>query len=271
MIACDFHLHTNFCDGKHSPSEVAAQAYADGIEILGFSEHSYLPFEPFSLFPESQRVFIQEVTDLKTEYDGRMKILCGLEKDYFSTIKESDFDYVIGSVHYLTTGDGYAAVDESPDVTDNTVKMFFRGDPYAYAKAYFGMVATLFDRVNADIIGHIDLLTKFHEKRPLLDTDDKRYRNAWQEAVKALIPYEKPFEINSGAISRGWRTTPYPAPEILRFIKENGGHIILSSDSHAKETLRYRFVESRALAIACGFTTQWIPTGDGNLIEVSLL
>jgi len=270
MIACDFHLHTNFCDGKHSPTEVAAQAFADGITILGFSEHSYLPFEKFSLFPDKQVKFMTEVSSLKEAYRGRMKILCGLEKDIFSEVKESDFDYVIGSVHYLKTEDCISAVDESPDVTANTVSTFFGGDPYAYAEAYFGLVATLFDHVHADIIGHIDLLTKFHERQPLLDTEDKRYVSAWQDAVEALIPYEKPFEINSGAISRGWRSTPYPSPDILRFVHERGGRIILSSDSHAKETLRYRFAESRELALACGFTSQWIPTGEGTLTEMPL-
>ena len=270
MIACDFHLHTNFCDGKHTPTEVAAQAFADGIEILGFSEHSYLPFETFSLHPDKQERFLFEVDALKETYRGRMKILCGLEKDIFSEDKESDFDYVIGSVHYLKIDDRFPAIDESPEVTANTVRAFFGGDPYAYAKAYFGLVATLFDHVHADIIGHIDLLTKFHEKQPLLDTDDKRYVSAWKDAVEALIPYEKPFEINSGAISRGWRSTPYPAPAILRFIYEQGGRIILSSDSHAKDTLRYRFAESRELALACGFTSQWIPTGDGSLTEMPL-
>jgi len=270
MIACDFHLHTNFCDGKHTPTEVAEQAFADGIKILGFSEHSYLPFETFSLCPDKQERFLSEVAALKETYRGRMKILCGLEKDIFSEVKESDFDYVIGSVHYLKIGDQFPAIDESPEVTANTVRTFFRGDPYAYAKAYFDLVATLFDHVRADFIGHIDLLTKFHEKQPLLDTDDKRYVSAWQDAVEALIPYEKPFEINSGAISRGWRSTPYPSPDILRFVHERGGRIILSSDSHAKDTLRYRFDESRELALACGFTSQWIPTGDGSLTEMPL-
>ena len=270
MIACDFHLHTNFCDGKHTPTEVAEQAFADGMEILGFSEHSYLPFETFSLNPDKQERFLSEVAALKETYRGRMKILCGLEKDIFSEVKESDFDYVIGSVHHLKIGDQFPAIDESPEVTANTVRTFFRGDPYAYAKAYFDLVATLFDHVRADIIGHIDLLTKFPEKQPLLDTDDKRYVSAWQSAVEALIPYEKPFEINSGAISRGWRSTPYPSPDILRFVHERGGRIILSSDSHAKDTLRYRFDESRELALACGFTSQWIPTGDGSLTEMPL-
>jgi len=206
---------------------------------------------------------------LKEKYQGRMTVLCGLEKDYYSAVDESIFDYVIGSVHYVKCGDIYASVDLSPEETENVVKTFFDGDPYAYAKAYFSLEADLFRHVKADIIGHIDLLTKFHEKTPLLDTQDKRYVTAWQEAVEALIPYGKPFEINSGAISRGWRTTPYPAPDILRFIKERGGHIILSSDSHAKTTLRYCFEQSRELALACGFTTQLIPTPNG-LTEIPL-
>jgi len=271
VIACDFHLHTNYCDGKNAPAEVAKQAFADGIEILGFSEHSYLPFESLSLFPDKQTQFIRDVTALKETYRGRMKILCGLEKDILSTVEEDAFDYVIGSVHYLKVDDQYPAIDESPEVTANTVMNDFHGDPYAYAKAYFESVSHLFDHVHADIIGHFDLLTKFHEKHPLLDTSDQRYICAWKNAVEALIPYGKPFEINSGAISRGWRTTPYPAPDILRFIYEQGGRIILSSDSHAKDTLRYRFNESRELALSCGFTSQWIPTGEGSLTEIPLL
>ena len=269
MIACDFHLHTVFGDGKNTPEEVAEQALADGIEILGFSEHSYLPFEEFSMQPEVEDDYIARVSALKETYEGRMTVLCGLEKDYYSTVREEKFDYVIGSVHYVKCGDAYASIDLSPEATEENVKAFFGGDPYAYAKAYFALEADLFHHVKADIIGHIDLLTKFHEKSPLLDTQDKRYVTAWKEAVEALIPYGKPFEINSGAISRGWRTTPYPAPEILRFIKERGGHIILSSDSHAKNTLRYRFEQSRELALACGFTTQLVPTGEG-FAEVNL-
>lgn len=270
MIACDFHLHTNFCDGKHTPTEVADQAFAAGIQILGFSEHSYLPFEPLSLHPDQQNTFIAEVTALKDIYRGRMKILCGLEKDYFSPVNEDAFDYVIGSVHYLNIGDAYPAIDEAPETTKNTVQTYFNGDPYAYAEAYFKMVSSLFDRVRADIIGHFDLLMKFHEKQPLLDVNNPRYIRAWQRAVEALIPYEKPFEINSGAISRGWRTVPYPSLDILKFIHKCGGRIILSSDSHHKDTLRYRFDESRELALACGFTKQWIPDGTGKLIEMPL-
>ena len=259
----DYHLHTHYSDGKHSPAEIAEQAYQNGMQFLGFSDHSYLPFEDFSLPPEKQDVYRREISTLKEHYCGRMTILCGIEKDYYGTVREDEFDYVVGSVHYLLCGNEYRPVDLSPEIAKETIENYFGCDPYAYAEAYYRLVGNLFQNVRADFIGHIDLLTKFQEKKPLLDPDNPRYRRAWQEAVEALLPQEKPFEINSGAISRGWRESPYPAPEILRYIKERGGRIVLSSDSHAKETLCYQFEKERALALVCGFTTQCILTENG--------
>ena len=265
----DYHLHTHDSDGKHSPAEVAEQADRNGMKILGFSDHSYLPFEEFSLPLEKQAIYREEIAALKERYRGRMTILCGIEKDYYSPIEESEFDYAVGSVHYLLCGNEYRPIDLSPASTEETIQIYFGGDPYAYAEAYYRMIADLFTRVKADIIGHLDLLMKFHEKKPRWETEHPRYRHAWKEAIEALLPQEKPFEINSGAISRGWRESPYPAPEMLRYIKARGGRIILSSDSHAKQTLCYQFEKERALAMACGFTSQCILTEDG-LKEIAL-
>jgi len=271
-MKANYHTHTWRCNhAAGTEREYIERAIESGIEILGFSEHSYLPFEEETMKPHEEGEYRRRVLALKDAYRGRMKILCGVEKDIYSPIDESVYDYTIGSVHYIRCDNAYASVDLSPEATAENVLSFFCGDPYAYAKAYFELVAGLFDHVRADIIGHMDLLTKFHEKQSLLDTEDRRYEMAWKEAVAALIPHEKPFEINSGAISRGWRSTPYHSADILKFIRQNGGRILLTSDSHARDTLRYRFDESRELALACGFTTQWIPTGDGGLTEVSLL
>ena len=134
-MRCDFHLHTRYGDGKHTPFEVAAQAYADGIEILGFSEHSYLFFENYTMTPESEVAYRKDIAALKQEYHGRMTILCGLEKDIFSYENEADYDYVIGSVHYLKIAENYFGVDDSPARTETTIKEHFGGNPYAYAEA----------------------------------------------------------------------------------------------------------------------------------------
>ena len=61
-----------------------------------------------------------------------------------------------------------------------------------------------------------------------------------------------PFEINTGAIARGYRQLPYPAPEILSYIAKNGGKVILTSDAHSPENLCYRFDMAEKYALDAG-------------------
>ena len=94
-----------------------------------------------------------------------------------------------------------------------------------------------------DIVGHIDLITKFIEQDALFDPNHPRYLAAAYRAVDALLPTGALFEINTGALSRGYRTTPYPAEPILAYIRERGGRVILTGDTHRAENLCYRFDE----------------------------
>jgi len=71
----------------------------------------------------------------------------------------------------------------------------------------------------------------------LFDEKNERYIRAWQAAVDKLIEANIPFEINSGAISRGYRTTPYPSKDIMDYIIKKGGRFIYSSDSHNKDSI----------------------------------
>ena len=76
---------------------------------------------------------------------------------------------------------------------------------------------------------------------------------AWQKAMDKLLPYNRPFEINTGAISRGYRTTPYPSKAQLEYIYKNGGKIILCSDAHNTDSLCCGYKEAAALAREVGF------------------
>ena len=84
-------------------------------------------------------------------------------------------------------------------------------------------------------------MSKFNKDKDLFDENHPRYVKAWKDAVDKLIPYGIPFEINMGAISRGYMVEPYPLPPILAYIKEKGGKLIMSSDSHAKENVAYQY------------------------------
>ena len=69
------------------------------------------------------------------------------------------------------------------------------------------------------------------------------YRNRLVE-LGVLKAGDKPvFEINTGAISKGYRTMPYPAADQIDYIKSKGGVLVLSSDSHAAGTICSGFDE----------------------------
>ena len=61
------------------------------------------------------------------------------------------------------------------------------------------------------------------------------------------------FEINTGAMAKGYRTAPYPSEETLEVIREMGGQLIISSDCHRAEMLDHGFAEAEALALKMGF------------------
>ena len=113
------------------------------------------------------------------------------------------------------------------------------GDIYAFAEDYFRLVGDLWERARCRIIGHFDLLTKFNEDGSLLDETHPRYLRAAGEALDRLMEAPVLFEVNTGAMARGYRTTPYPGPVLRREIARRGGTFIRSSDCHRKDQLLY--------------------------------
>lgn len=242
MINKDLHVHTVFCDGKSTPREMVEAALRAGVTTLGFSGHSHTPIdESYCMTPAGTIAYRKEIMRLKEEYRGRIEILLGIEMDYFSDDDPSFYDYVIGSVHYVASEGRYYAVDESPQRLREAIELGFGGDPYALCEAYYALVGDVVTRTGATIVGHFDLVTKFQENFPLFDEKDPRYVSAWNKALDRLLPAGALFEINTGAMARGYRTSPYPSPPILDEIRNRGGKLILSSDSHSPDTLLYCF------------------------------
>ena len=241
MILKDLHTHTTWCDGKNTPEEMVQAAIALGMETLGFSGHSYVPFDDCCMTPAGTELYRQEIAGLKQQYSGRLEILCGVEQDYYSPAATDGYDYVIGSVHYLRLGDSYPPIDLDAQTLRQTADCFFDGDVYALAECYYDTAADVVNRTGCDIIGHFDLVTKFNERDPMFDLQHPRYLAAWRAALDRLLKTGAAFEINTGAMSRGYRTAPYPAMDMIDYIRSHGGRLLLSSDSHSRETLLYHF------------------------------
>lgn len=250
MIKTNFHTHTTFCDGKNTAEEMVIAAINKGFTHLGFSAHSYTAYdESCGLSLSKMEDYKKEIYRLKEKYKDKIKIYYGIEFDYFSKIDTSDFEYVIASVHGIEKNDKIYIVDESRESLIKNVNEAWNGDYMAFAEDYFETVS----KQKGDIIGHIDLLTKFNENDIVFSTKDKRYLNAAKKAVEKLAQSGAIFEINTGAIQRGYRTTPYPSEDILKMIKNAGGKIMINSDCHNVEGIDCNFEKAHEYAFKCGF------------------
>lgn len=243
MISKDLHMHTAFCDGSDAPEDMILSAIDKGLKTVGISGHSYTFFDTsYCMQKEDIPRYIAELRYLRTKYFDKIHVLCGVEQDYYSDYPTDDFDYVIGSVHYLKVDDDvYIPVDEGMVILKEAAEKYFGGDIYALCEQYFETVADVADKTDCDIIGHFDLISKFVEKIPLFDVNHPRYVAAWQYAVDELLLFDIPFEINTGAMSRGYKTRPYPSAEMIAYIQKNGGRFVLSSDAHSAENVAYKF------------------------------
>ncbi len=239
----DLHTHTVFSDGRDTAEDMVREALERGMTCYGISDHSYVPWDECGMSRENTERCRAEIERLKKAYAGRITILRGLERDYYSD-DFGDYDYVIGSVHWIGMPDGHhLPVDWTAEKLESGVNRYFGGDWYAMAESYYAMEADVVRRTQCDIIGHFDLVAKFNEGNRFFREEDPRYTAAWKKAADQLLETGKIFEINTGAMSRGYRTDPYPARPIRQYLREQGAKMMLSSDAHRRENIGFGFSE----------------------------
>ena len=270
-VTQNLHTHSTFCDGKNTIGEMARAAYDAGFKSLGFSSHAFTPHDTsYCMKLSDYESYRSEILRLREQYKGRMDIFVGLEQDYFAVKPTIKTDYLIGSVHYVEKNGEYIPVDETREDIERAVSRLYGGDIYAFLEDYFALVSDVKNRTYCDIAGHIDLCEKFNGDGTLFDRTHPRYTAAYRAAVKKLCAEGCTFEINTGAMSRGYTDFPYPNESVLRFIRECGGRIILSSDSHSADTVGYKLAEMCSCAAQCGFTERYELSESGGFAAVKL-
>ena len=96
------HCHSTMCDGKNTLQDMASAACAQGLTTLGFTGHSYTQRDrEYCMSPSRTAQYKATIAKLKTEYRGKVDILCGIEWDILSEDKRTGYDYWIGSAHHL--------------------------------------------------------------------------------------------------------------------------------------------------------------------------
>ena len=267
MMLQNLHTHTTFCDGKNTPEEMVQAAITLGMDSLGFSGHSPLiapvPGD-WCMQPEQVGDYCQEVLRLREKYEDKLTIFLGLEQDILSPTPKENYDYIIGSVHGLLMQCGeLAPVDESEESFCRAVQDYFDGDALNFVEAYYQMVGQVAEQTSCQIVGHFDLICKFNEGGRLFDTAHPRYRKAALAALDRLVQQDVILEINTGAMSRGYRSAPYPEQWLLKEMKKRAIPICITSDTHSAQTLMHEFSLAAQLAQSCGYQEAMYLTKQG--------
>lgn len=269
MQKSNFHTHTIYSDGEDTVREMIETAVDKGFTALGFSDHSFAKSElDYCMKADEIRKNYNEIRSVGNEYRDRLAVYCGIELDAESERPEYldfEYDFIISSVHEIVRRGVSMPVDASAELQIKLVNELFGGDWGKFAGAYYAAMINHVSRNNTDIVGHLDLVTKYG-----LMHEDERYVKYAIEAVHEIVKTCKTFELNTGAMARGYRSSPYPAEFIIDEIKKCGGQMIITSDCHQREKLDCWFDEAEKLLTAHGFVKNECAALNGKIKNIEI-
>ncbi len=245
-VLTDYHLHLR-PDGPDTPPEryfttenverYREAAAAAGVEELGVSEHVYRFTQALELW---RHPFWQEQArddlDAYCEFVRGAGLKLGLECDFVpgaedrtaNLLEARDFDYVVGSVHFV----GEAAVDhEGWDVWEG------RGDADEVWRRYFEALAECARSGLFDILAHPDLVKVWGRGRPLPERDPRHY---YEPAVEAIVESGIAVEISTAGLRKPVGEL-YPSRAFAEMCVEAGAPFALSSDAHVPEQVGFGY------------------------------
>ena len=247
----NLHTHSTFCDGKNTPEEIVISAINKGFASVGISGHGYTEFD-LRYCIKNVAEYQNEIKRLKEKYKNEIEIYLGIEEDAYAYANRADYDYIIGSSHYYLVNGEYYPIDSNPDCFKKCLEVF-NYDVERMAEDYYGKFCNYINKRKPDIVGHFDLITKFDEMGESRFLKNANYNRIVEKYIETVAESGCVFEVNTGAISRGYRTSPYPAENLLHILKKHNARLILSSDSHSVDTLDLGFEEAISMIKDIGF------------------
>lgn len=264
MTYSNYHTHCLFCDGKGEAKDYIKRAISLNFHSLGFSSHApvHVP-SSWTMKEENLNDYVETIKILKEKYKNQIQIYCGLEIDYFPGIsgpdspkfKELELDYTIGSVHFMKNKDTgeYLTVDGDEEEYKRIIEVFFKGNVKAFVAEYYGLIRSMLSEHKPDIVGHLDLIRKNNKNQRYFNETEDWYKQEVFETLQEIKKSGAILEVNTGAIARGYLTTPYPSLWILKECYELDIPMTLNSDGHSPENLDTFFSESLNLLRYAGY------------------
>ncbi|GAC1320962.1 MAG: histidinol-phosphatase [Thermoleophilaceae bacterium] len=220
-----------------------------GIDVLGVSEHVYRfrqalevwqhPFWRASAIDDLDEycAFVREDTGLALGVEA--DFIPGSEDRMAGLLEARDFDYVLGSVHFV----GSAAVDMRGEWD-----IWRSADPEKVWRRYFETVGEAARSGLFDILSHADLVKVWGSGGPAPRGDLRRF---YDLAMDGIAESRIAIEVSTAGLRKPVAEI-YPASPLLAMCIEAGCPVALSSDAHSPNELAYRYDDALELLESLG-------------------
>jgi histidinol-phosphatase (PHP family) len=259
-VLTDYHVHLRPDDRDATPERYFTRANAEryreaaderGIAELGVAEHVYRFRDALDVWQhpfwreyahddlDAYCAFVREETDLKLGIEA--DFVAGREDRMASLLDGRDWDYVVGSVHFLR--------DRSLDTKEYSIWGAGESAERIWRR-YYETVAEAARAGLYDVMAHPDLVKVWGSRAPLPDGDLRRY---YEPAVEAFAEAGVAVELSTA----GWRKPAgeqYPALPLLEMVVDAGCPVALSSDAHVPDELGYEYERAAELLEQAGVT-----------------
>ncbi|MFA5036361.1 MAG: histidinol-phosphatase [Candidatus Izemoplasmatales bacterium] len=243
MMKANYHTHMYLC--RHAEGTVedyVKKAIEVGLKTIGMSDHA--PFEDLKdrsirMLPNELPIYIDECDEAIRKYSDRIKILKGLEIEYFDHHEQyykelnQQFDFLALGQHYITLG-------ESAKNLKSTFELTLPTELKRYADTLVKAIASGIFK----FVCHPDLMLFGY------GNFDNSVKAASEKIIDAAVKYNIPLEINANGIRRGTyhysegNRYIYPRLEFWQLAKERKAKVIISSDAHHPKHLYDEAIEA---------------------------
>ncbi|WP_423055476.1 histidinol-phosphatase HisJ [Acetobacterium carbinolicum] len=270
MLLANYHIHSDYCDGKNTLEEMVVAGIASGLTSMGLSSHLPLPFpNDWTMKEDDLEDYLNDAKALKEKYAPQIELYCGMEIDFFIDRQDiSDLaksviprlDYTIMSVHTLgkTIGVEVSYIDESQQNFAQGIKKYYQGDNQAFITDYYQGIAKMVNMFEPDILGHIDLIKKYNQNNHFFNERDHWYQETVKDCLDTVAAQNTRIEINTGANLRIPGVGRYPSDWMIPEMKKRNIPITVGGDSHSVAGIVFEYNEAETYLAECGYQEYWI-------------